>query len=313
MEKLIDPNERGDFVGRIIAEAKLEIGSSKLEVGRAPTSATRPTSNLQPLTSKDIPIPPFWGSRVIRDMPLEMVFQHLDVDELYRLQWGAKNTHGDAWVKLKAEFEARLDRMKREALRSGYLRPQAVYGYFPAQSSGNALIIYDPLDHKREVARFAFPRQAGQENLCLADYFAPVESGLMDVAAFQVVTVGHGAAEKFHEMQNNSDYSEAYFLHGLGVETAEATAEYVHQHVRRELNLEAKRGKRYSWGYPACPDIADHAKMFALLPQTVELGLELSSAYQLIPEQSTAAIVIHHPAAKYYSVGVNRVEQLMAA
>ena len=97
------------------------------------------------------------------------------------------------------------------------------------------------------------------------------------------------------------------------METAEATAEYVHQHVRRELGLAAKRGKRYSWGYPACPDIADHAKVFALLPQTQELGLELTSAFQLIPEQSTAAIIVHHPAAKYYAVGVNRVEQLMAS
>jgi 5-methyltetrahydrofolate--homocysteine methyltransferase len=97
------------------------------------------------------------------------------------------------------------------------------------------------------------------------------------------------------------------------VETAEAAAEYVHQHVRRELGLDAKRGKRYSWGYPACPDIADHARVFALLPQTQELGLELTSAFQLIPEQSTAAIIVHHPAAKYYAVGVNRVEQLMAS
>jgi 5-methyltetrahydrofolate--homocysteine methyltransferase len=245
-------------------------------------------------------------------MPLEMVFQHLDIDELYRLQWGAKNTHGDEWIKLKAEFDTRLDRMKRDALRSGYLKPQAVYGYFPAQSSGNTLIVYDPNNHKHELSRFEFPRQAGQDNLCLADYFAPVDSGVLDVAAFQVVTVGHGADEKFHQLQSNGDYAEAYFLHGLGVETAEATAEYVHQHIRRELGLEAKRGKRYSWGYPACPDISDHAKVFVLLPQTSELGLELSSAFQLIPEQSTAAIVIHHPAAKYYSVGVNRVEQLMA-
>ena len=310
MEKLIDPAARGEWVARILAEAELEIGSAP---PRLTSNLQPPTSNRQPLTSKDIPTPPFWGSRVIRDMPLEMVFQHLDIDELYRLQWGAKNTHGDAWVKLKAEFEARLDRMKRDALRSGYLKPQAVYGYFPAQSSGEALIVYDPINHQQEVARFTFPRQAGQDNLCLADYFAPVEAGVLDVAAFQVVTVGHGAAEKFHELQNNGDYSEAYFLHGLGVETAEATAEYAHQHVRRELNLDAKRGKRYSWGYPACPDLADHAKVFALLPQTAELGLELSAAFQLIPEQSTAAIVIHHPAAKYYAVGVSRIEQLLAA
>ncbi|MFN8594877.1 MAG: methionine synthase [Anaerolineae bacterium] len=313
MEKLIDPSERGDLIGRIIAEAEAEVGHQPSAISHQPSATRRPTSSLQPLTSRDIPTPPFWGSRVIREMPLEMIFQHLDVDELYRLQWGAKNTHGDEWVKLKAEFDARLDRMKRDALRLGYLKPQAVYGYFPAQSSGDTLIVYDPIDHKREVARFDFPRQAGQDNLCLADYFAPVESGVMDVVALQVVTVGHGADEKFQQLQSNGDYSEAYFVHGLGVETAEATAEYVHQHVRRELNIDAKRGKRYSWGYPACPEIADHQKVFALLPQVAELGLELSAAFQLIPEQSTAAIVVHHPAARYYAVGVNRVEQLMSA
>jgi len=307
MEKLIDPAERGDLIGQIIKEANAEVGTRKAEAKPA-MSATR--SDVP--AAKDIPVPPFWGSRVIREMPLEIILQHLDVDELYRLQWGAKNTHGDEWVKLKAEFDARLDRMKREAIRSGYLRPQAVYGYYPAQSCGDALIVYDPADRKTEITRFEFPRQQGQDYLALSDYFAPVESGVMDVAAFQVVTVGHGAAEKFQALQSKGDYSEAYFLHGLSVETAEATAEYVHQHVRRELNLDAKRGKRYSWGYPACPDLADHQKVFALLPQVNELGLELSAAYQLIPEQSTAAIVVHHPAAKYYAVGVNRVEQLMA-
>ena len=312
MEKLLDPAERGAFVGRIIAEAATEVSNQQSTISHQQSVTQRPTSNLQRLTSKDIPVPPFWGSRVIRDMPLEIVLQHLDVDELYRLQWGAKSTHGDEWVKLKAEFDARLDRMKREAIRSGDLKPQAVYGYYPAQSSGAALIVYDPGDRKTEIARFEFPRQPGQDHLALSDYFAPVESGVMDVVAFQVVTVGHGADQKFQELQGRSDYAEAYFLHGLSVEAAEATAEYVHQHVRRELNLDAKRGKRYSWGYPACPDLADHQKVFALLPQVNDVGLELSAAYQLIPEQSTAAIVIHHPAAKYYAVGVSRVEQLMA-
>jgi 5-methyltetrahydrofolate--homocysteine methyltransferase len=311
MEKLIDPAERGDLIGRIIEEANAEVGTQHSAVSNQQSPAQRPTSNLQFLTSKDIPVPPFWGSRVIREMPLEIVLQHLDVDELYRLQWGAKNTHGDEWVKMKAEFDARLDRMKREAIRSGYLKPQAVYGYYPAQSCGAALIVYDPADRKTEIARFEFPRQQGQDHLALSDYFAPVDSGVTDVVAFQVVTVGHGADQQFQDLQGKGDYSEAYFLHGLSVETAEATAEYVHQHVRRELNLDAKRGKRYSWGYPACPDLADHQKVFALLPQVNELGLELSAAYQLIPEQSTAAIVVHHPAAKYYSVGVNRVAQLL--
>jgi len=296
------------LIGRIIEEANAEVTMRNAESKPVIVSGR---SNVPVV--KDIPAPPFWGSRVIREMPLEIIFQHLDVDELYRLQWGAKNTHGDEWVKMKADFEARLDRMKWQAIRSGYLKPQAVYGYYPAQSSGDALIVYDPNDRKTEIARFEFPRQQGQDFLALSDYFAPADSGVMDVVAFQVATVGHGAAEKFQELQSQGDYSEAYFLHGLSVETAEATAEYVHQHVQRELNLDAKRGKRYSWGYPACPDLADHQKVFALLPQVNEVGLELSAAYQLIPEQSTAAIVIHHPAAKYYTVGVSRVEQLMQA
>ncbi len=310
MEKLINPSERGDFVGRIIAEAEEEVnrsGDGRLGTGKL-VKTSHQSTNYQ---ATNIPTPPFWGSRVIREMPLEIVLQHLDVDELYRLQWGAKNTHGEEWVKLKAAFDARLDRMKREAIRAADLKPQAVYGYYPAQACGDTLIVYHPVHHQQEITRFTFPRQTEQDHLCLSDYFAPAESGVMDVAAFQVVTVGHGAAEKFQELQGKGDYAEAYFLHGLSVEAAEATAEYVHQHVRRELNLDAKRGKRYSWGYPACPDLADHQKVFALLPQVNGLGLELSPAYQLIPEQSTAAIVVHHPAARYYSVGVNRVEQLM--
>ena len=319
MEKLIDPSERGDFVGRIIEEAKLEVGSQKLEVGGVPSNLQPPTSNLQRLTAKDIPTPPFWGTRVIRKMPLEIVLQFLDLDELYRLQWGAKNTHGDEWVKLKAEFGARLDGMQREALRLKYLEPRAVYGYFPAQADGNSLIVYDPgqagngKKPVREIARFHFPRQPDRDRLCLADYFAPVDSGLLDVVALQVVTAGPKAEARFAELQGRNDYSEAYFTHGLSAEAAEATAEYVHRHIRRELGIDEKRGKRYSWGYPACPDLDDHIKVFELLPAEKELGMRLTAAYQLVPEHSTAAFIVHHPAAKYYSVGVSRVEQLMRA
>ena len=326
MEKLIDPGERGDFVGQIIEEARLEVGSSKLEVSGTPSTrrVQRPTSNIQILSSSQIPRPPFWGTRVIQEMPLEIVLQHLDLDELYRLQWGAKNKHGEEWARLKAEFDARLDRMKREALKLKYLQPRAVYGYFPARSDGDTLIVYDPTDYPtnplsgngqhplKEIARFQFPRQPEQDRLCLSDYFAPVDSGLVDVVALQVVTVGPQAEARFKEIQDRGDYSEAYFTHGLSVEAAEATAEYVHRHVRRELGLDDKRGKRYSWGYPACPDLADHVKVFQLLPAEKELGMILTAAYQLVPEHSTAAIVVHHPAARYYSVGVSRVEQLMA-
>ena len=134
----------------------------------------------------------------------------------------------------------------------------------------------------------------------------------MDVVAFQVVTVGQDATERFERLQAAHDYTEAYFTHGLGVQTAEATADYLHEHLRREMGIPENQGKRYSWGYPAIPELEDHVKVFELLPAVVnELGITLSPAYQLIPEQSTAAIIVHHSQAKYYSVGESRVEQLM--
>jgi 5-methyltetrahydrofolate--homocysteine methyltransferase len=163
----------------------------------------------------------------------------------------------------------------------------------------------------QELLRFNFPRQSSSDYLCLADYFAPVESGKIDVVALQVVTVGQAASERFERLQNAGDYTEAYFTHGLGVQTAEATADYLHNHIRRELSLTSEQGKRYSWGYPAIPELDDHAKVFQLLPAENELGMNLTSAFQLVPEQSTAAIIIHHPEARYYNIGESRVEQLM--
>ena len=187
---------------------------------------------------------------------------------------------------------------------------------FPCQADGDDLIIYDPATidtaSPDELTRFHFPRQPYDDHLALSDYFAPVESGKMDVVAFQVVTVGLEATERFDKMQAANDYTEAYFTHGLAVQTAEATADYLHEHIRRELGIAENQGKRYSWGYPAIPELEDHKKVFELLPAVeTELGMTLSSAYQLIPEQSTAAIIVHHPQAKYYSVGESRVEQLM--
>jgi 5-methyltetrahydrofolate--homocysteine methyltransferase len=275
-----------------------------------------------------IPLPARLGQQVVKEMPLELVFQHLSLNELYRLSWGAKNAHGAEWEQLQVEFDARLAKMKREALKTGWLKPQAVYGYFPCQAEGDDLLIYSPLppgapsggakgkgEGNREgnpIARFAFPRQPFGDNLALSDYFAGVDSGQMDVVAFQVVTVGQEATERFDALQAAGVYSEAYFLHGLAVQTAEATAEYLHRHIRRELGLPEGQGKRYSWGYPAIPELEDHRKVFDLLPAVEsELGMSLSPAFQLIPEQSTAAIVVHHKEAKYYSVGESRVEQLM--
>ncbi|MDX1992328.1 MAG: vitamin B12 dependent-methionine synthase activation domain-containing protein, partial [bacterium] len=309
-------NERETFLQQIIDEAYEEIGKAAPKK-RANVGSGGKTVKPAP----DLPTPPFWGSKVIESMPLEIVFQHIHRPELYRLSWGATNTRGEEWTKLEAEFEARLERMGREASRNRSLRPQAVYGYFPANSDGDDLIIWDVVPftnanghtpEKVEIARFSFPRQPGGEYLCISDYFAPIDSGQVDVCVLQAVTVGEAATEYFETLQAQDNYSEAYFFHGLAVQTAEATANYVTRHVRQQLKLADGRGKRYSWGYPACPDLEDHATVFRLLPQTSEIGLSLTTSYQLVPEQSTAAIFAHHPDAKYYSVGnLDRTAQIL--
>jgi 5-methyltetrahydrofolate--homocysteine methyltransferase len=248
---------------------------------------------------------------------------------LFRLSWGAKNQQGAEWEKTRAEFESRLAKMSRDAKSNSTLVPRAVYGFFPANSSGDDLIIYDPAPfeaarresnsngtapEKIEIARFTFPRQDGDDYLCISDYYRTVESGEVDVVALQVVTVGEAATERFDALQAAHEYTEAYFFHGLAVQAAEATAQYVNLLVRRQLGLEDKRGKRYSWGYPACPELSDHQTVLRLLPEAEsKLGMSLTSAYQWLPEQSTAAIFAHHPDAKYYSVGVSRTEQLTNA
>jgi 5-methyltetrahydrofolate--homocysteine methyltransferase len=208
---------------------------------------------------------------------------------------------------VKNEFEPVLARLTAEAKRARWLQPQVVYGFFPTQSRGNDLLIYDPEAYvrdgtTREIARFHFPRQEGRERLCIADYFRSTEATDVDVVAMQVVTVGDEAARKFQVLQTAGEYTEAFYVHGLAVETAEALAEWLHRRIRRELGVPGGRGKRYSWGYGACPDLDDHATVFKLLPAAAELGMELTSAFQLVPEQSTAAIIVHHPDAKYYAV-----------
>ncbi len=310
MDVLVNPPEREKLLEAIRRE-------SEQEVGRATRSQARPESirrsAVQP--AGDIPRPPSWGARVVHQMPLEAVFECLFKNELFRLSWGAKNTHGEAWEALEIEYEQRLQRMKREAIRDGWLVPKGVYGYFPVQSDGNDLILYEPgsvqAGSPAELTRFTFPRQMEGEHLCLADYFASLDSGQLDVVAFQVVTVGQRASERFDLLQLEGNYSEAYFTHGLAVQTAEAAAEYLHRHIRRELGIPAGRGKRYSWGYPAIPELADHEKVFQLLPVETELGMTLTEAYQLVPEQSTAAIIIPPPDARYLNIGESRVEQLL--
>ena len=317
MEALTNTDQRPKLLERLQEEAQHERARALSPVVRPSASQDQRRSSAVSASAslRDIPTPPAWGSRLVTHMPLEIVFKHLFKKELFRLSWGAKNAHGEEWERLQAEFEARLERMTRQALKDAWLKPQGVYGYWPAQAQGDDLLLYDPALEKEGlktvIARFTFPRQPTRERLCLVDYFAPVESGAMDVVALQVVTIGQSATERFDRLQAAGDYAEAYFTHGLAVQTAEATAEYLHRHIRRELGLPKGQGKRYSWGYPAIPDLEHHRIVFDLLPAERELGMSLTTAFQIVPEQSTAAIIVHHPEAKYFSIGESRVEQLM--
>ena len=311
MDGLTNPEKKNGLLEKLYLDAEHEVNRTDRPAAVARGGERR--SQVPPASS--IPVPAVWGPRVVQQMPLELIFQHLSKNELYRLSWGAKNAHGAEWDELQKDFDTRLAKMQRQALQQGWLQPQAVYGYWPAQADGDTLVVFDPQSlssrQPRELLRFEFPRQPAGDFLCLADYFAPSGAQQMDVIALQVVTVGQAATERFDRLQAAGEYSEAYYTHGLAVQTAEATAEYMHRHIRRELGLEEGQGKRYSWGYPAIPDLEDHQKVFTLLPVEKKLGMSLTAAWQLVPEQSTAAIIVHHPAARYYSSGESRVEQLL--
>jgi 5-methyltetrahydrofolate--homocysteine methyltransferase len=306
MDRLQDTSKRADFVAKLMADAR----SDKFlhtQVGKDVAVGLAGGKRSDVTTDHAVPTAPFFGTRVLRDIPLDEVFALLDLDELYRLQWGGRGSGPEFDATVKQEFEPTLSRLTASAKCDKWLEPRAVYGFFPAQSAGNDLLVYDPDAYAadgttREIARFHFPRQEGRDRLCIADYFRATDSTDVDVVAMQVVTVGDVATERFQTLQNAGEYTEAYYVHGLAVESAEAVAEWLHRKLRHDLGIPAGRGKRYSWGYGACPDLDDHARVFDLLPAEKELGMQLTSAFQLIPEQSTAALIVHHPQAKYYAV-----------
>ncbi len=307
MDVLQNADRRSQFVVESLEAARNDV-FLRTTVGKDIAVGDRGGERSDVRPDNALPTAPFYGVRVLRDIPLDEVFELLDLDELYRLQWGGRGSGAQYEATVRNEFKPTLDRLTAEAKRDGWVVPQAVYGFFPAQSDGNDLIVYDPAAYQsdgaslRQIARFHFPRQEGRERLCLADYFRSTQSSDVDVVALQVVTVGDAATRRFDELQRAGEYTEAFYSHGLAVEAAEATAEWMHRRIRRELGIVGSQGKRYSWGYGACPDLDDHATVFKLLPVEQALGMTLTSAYQLIPEQSTAALIVHHPEAKYYAV-----------
>jgi 5-methyltetrahydrofolate--homocysteine methyltransferase len=255
------------------------------------------------IPAAEIPTAPFKGARVLPSLPLDKLFERLNRSALFRISWGVKNAKGEKWEKYQRDFTQRLEGMQAEALRDGWLNASAAYGYFPCQAEGDDLLVYRPLpDGSEETLRFHLPRQTDGEGLCLSDYFAGAAGGQRDLAIFQIVTLGRGAAEHVQALHTADDFTESFFAHGLAVQLTETAAEYIHDHIRNELGLGARQGKRYSWGYPAIPDLSQHELVFKLLPAREELGLQMTSAYQFIPEYTTAALVLHHPQASYFQV-----------
>ncbi|HEX8982344.1 MAG TPA: vitamin B12 dependent-methionine synthase activation domain-containing protein, partial [Ktedonobacterales bacterium] len=232
---------------------------------------------------------------------VEDVAACLDFNALYRGRWGGV-AHGEEYDRLvREQFQPRLEQMLRQSRQRGWLRPKAVYGYFAARVEGDDLVILDPQQREQVIERFSFPRQPDGERLCLADYFA-TDGDRPAVVPFQVVTMGERASEETERLHASGDFTEAYFLHGLSVQMAEAMADYVNNRIRVELKLPEDAARRYSWGYAAIPELADHERVFRLLGVPEAIGVSLTESHQLIPEQSTAAIVVPNPAAVYFAV-----------
>jgi 5-methyltetrahydrofolate--homocysteine methyltransferase len=249
---------------------------------------------------EEIPVPPFFGYKTL-EIPLDVLFDRLNRSALFRASWGARNAQGEKWEKLSTQFSALLEKMQKELTVDPWLSATGLFGFWSCSAEDDELIVYsNNADEKNLSIRFSFPRQPGDEQLCLADYFSPASSGMRDVVAFQIVTLGQSSADYVHRLQETAGITEAFYAHGLAVQITETAAKYVHDLIRKELGLEQTRGKRYSWGYPALPDLSQHELLFQFLPAGKLLGIRMTSAFQFIPEYTTAAMIVHHPAAAYF-------------
>ncbi len=267
-----------------------------------------------PEVEPDNPVfsPPFLGSRIAKGIPLDSVRAYLNETALFRNQWGHRPNPGEKDEEFKERVRAELRSRLDEAKSGNVLVPQVVWGYFAAGSDGEDLIVFSDATRKAELTRFRFPRQREHPYLCIADFFRPAGGTEVDYAAFFVASIGDAASRRAHELFAADRYLDYVALHGLSVEMTEALAEYWHRRIREEwgfadedgpslagLFRQKYRGGRYSWGYPACPDLEDNAKVVELL-DAGRIGVTVSEGFQLEPEQTTLAIVCHHPRAKYF-------------
>ena len=264
----------------------------------------------------EVPEPPFWGPRMVERVPLKTLMPYVNERMLFQTQWGFRKNGrrlDEYMVWARRELRPIMVDLAKRSEQDDILVPQAVYGYWPCVATADDVILLDPAS-ETEVARFTLPRQSKEDGECIADFFRDIDSGQRDVIGLQVVTMGERASDVARQWFAEDRYQEYLYLHGLGVEMAEAMAEYVHKRMRAELGFAAEdardidkmlqqgyRGSRYSFGYPACPRLEDQVPILRLLGAE-RIGVELSDEFQLHPEQSTSAIVVHHPKAKYFTV-----------
>jgi 5-methyltetrahydrofolate--homocysteine methyltransferase len=264
-----------------------------------------------------LPEPPFWGKRVIQGIPLPEITPFLNKPVLFSKQWNIKRSQlgAEEFQDLVNRFlEPKFQELTRYADKMHLLQPRVVYGYFRCQSQANQLWLFEEAELKSSAIIFEFPRQKSPPNLCLADYFLPFTASKKDAAALMVVTMGEFAADEARRLYQHDEYQQYLFWHGLAVAYTEALSEYWHQVIRRELNIIDSdspkirqlfgghyQGARYAPGYPAWPNLSDQQKIFHLLdPETI--GVTLTENFQMVPEYSSSAIIVHHPEAKYFSI-----------
>ena len=304
MDKLVEPEQRAELVKQVAAEADRVRNEVEVVDDSPPTT----DDSVRSAVVHDGPVftPPFWGVQEI-EVPLDEVYNHLDTHVLYKLHWGGRGMDADEYRKLLQEdFQPRLERMWKEQT---YLHPRAKLGYFPGYSVGNEIWIVDPEDRDKPVSearvinKLVAPRQPRHDRICLADFYRPKElveeTGEYDVVPIQIVTVGEEVTKLMAELEEQGEFAEQLFVHGLGVQTAEGLSEWLHAKVRSDLGVTPSQGRRYSWGYPAIPEQSEHEKVFDLMDAET-IGMRLSGAYAVEPEQSTVAIVAPHPQAVYY-------------
>jgi 5-methyltetrahydrofolate--homocysteine methyltransferase len=303
--------EQRETEGKIVkAFARGKSGSSGIE------SVELTAEGRSPVVERvaTIPQPAFWGARVFKNYKLDEVFPFLNETALFKNQWQLKTAaQGDYLRLVEEKYRPILLELEEEVKAAGWFEPKTIIGFYPCAGDRDDLVVFDPDDPERELERIGFPRQSQGRRLSIADFFEPINSGRRDVVGFSIVTIGDEASRQTAKLFESGEFTKYLYLHGLSVETAEALAELAHKQAREFLGIMGEdsplvtdlfhqkyRGSRYSFGYPACPDLEDQAKIFRLLKPEENIGVRLTEQFHLEPEQSTNAVVVHHPQAKYF-------------